>query len=68
MERAFGRSQAVKPLDLGNSNACMICKRPVLDGDRYVTLKKRQFHESCIPDYMSSTLKLLGFEPKVKGE
>lgn len=46
----------------------MICKRPVLDGEQYVTLKKRQFHESCIPDYMSSTLKLLGFEPKVKGE
>ncbi len=46
----------------------MICKKPVIEGQQFVTVKKRQFHESCIPDYMSSTLKLLGFEPKVKGE
>lgn len=68
MERAIRRSQAVKPLDLGNSNACVICKKPVLAGEQFVTVKKKQFHESCIPDYMSSTLKLLGFDPKVKGE
>lgn len=46
----------------------MICKQPVLDGQHFIAVKKRQFHESCVPDYMTSTLRLLGFETKVKGE